>query len=155
MATRQTTNAEQPREGKLFLEVVTPLRAVLAEQVDEVILTGAAGEFGILPGHLPMLAALDAGGKLAVLNNGDRRLFVVSGGFAEVYHDRITVMTEECEGVDEIDVEKARAALKEAEEAYNTALHSTDVVEEDLVERHQAELRRQRMKLLMGEGEER
>ncbi|MFA5140170.1 MAG: F0F1 ATP synthase subunit epsilon [Elusimicrobiota bacterium] len=100
-------------ERKLTLEMVTPERVALSEQVDAVALPAFAGEMGVLPGHEPYLVQLVAG-VVRVRSGGSERRFAVSGGFAEVHNDRVEVFAETAEMSDAIDVERARQALERA-----------------------------------------
>ena len=104
----------------LRLEVVTPSQRVLEGRASEVRIPGADGELGILPGHTPLLTSLGTGQVQFVDGETTGRL-VVQGGFAEVQPDAVTVLASVAETVDEIDVEAARAALSEAEEALQDA----------------------------------
>jgi F-type H+-transporting ATPase subunit epsilon len=99
---------------RLVLELVTPSRLVLTEEVSEVRLPGVLGEMGVLPGHTPLLTALGTG-PLAFTRDGRERRLAIQGGFAEVLPDRVTVLATVAETPDEIDVAAARAALAEAE----------------------------------------
>jgi F-type H+-transporting ATPase subunit epsilon len=101
-------------QDKLDLEVVTPERRVLAETVDEVVLPGAEGYFGVLPGHAPLLAALGVG-EISYRVGDRKRYLVVSGGFAEVLDNRVSVLAETCERAEEIDVERATRSKRAAE----------------------------------------
>lgn len=100
----------------ITLEVVTPERLVLSEPVDEAVLPGAEGYFGVLPGHAPLLAALGTG-EIEYRKGGARRWLAVAGGFVEVLADRISVMAENCEPAEEIDGARAREDRRRAEEA--------------------------------------
>ncbi|MCJ7755669.1 MAG: F0F1 ATP synthase subunit epsilon [Thermoanaerobaculales bacterium] len=99
----------------LKLEVVTPSRRVLEGRALEVRIPGAQGEFGVLPGHTPLLTSLGTGEVIWIDGNTTGRL-VVQGGFAEVQPDAVTVLAAIAETIDEIDVETARTALAEAKE---------------------------------------
>jgi len=101
---------------KLDLEIVTPERLVLAAAVDEVVLPGSEGYLGVLPGHAPLLTGL-APGELSYRGDGQWRYLAVSGGFAEVLRNRVSVVAETCERPDEIDVERARQEKARAEAA--------------------------------------
>ena len=106
---------------KIHLEIVTPERRILARDVDEVVLPGALGSFGVLPGHAPLLAELGPG--IAVARVGDRReALAISGGYAEVGPDRVSVLAETCERGAEIDVDRARRKLDELHAELKTAL---------------------------------
>lgn len=100
----------------LRLEVVTPSRRVLEVRADEVRIPGALGELGILPGHTPLLTSLGTG-ELKWTEDSERGRLVIQGGFAEVQPDAVTVLATIAETVDEIDLEKARTTLAEAQEA--------------------------------------
>ena len=99
---------------RLQLELVTPSRRVLTEEVTEVRLPGILGEMGVLPGHTPLLTALGTG-PLAYTQDGQELRLAIQGGFAEVLPDRVTVLATVAEFPKEIDVAAATAALAEAE----------------------------------------
>lgn len=133
---------------KIHLVVVTPERAVLSEQVDDVVLPGTLGQMNILPGHLPLLTTLSVG-EMVINQGGRHRSFLIDQGYAEILTDRIIVLTEKCEGVSEIDVEQARTALESLEKELSKleTLSQTEEVGEDLFELHRSALHRERMKL--------
>ncbi len=101
---------------KLRLEMVTPYKHVLSEEVDEVTAPGNIGEFGVLPGHTAMLTTLRIG-ELSYRSGGESFHVAVNWGYVEVENDTVTVLVETAEPADEIDLERARAALGRAEEA--------------------------------------
>jgi len=101
---------------KLRLELVTPARHILSEEVDEITAPGMLGEFGVLPGHTPLLTTLKVG-PLTYLKGNETFQVVVNWGYVEVENDKVTVLVETAERSDEIDLERARAALGRAEEA--------------------------------------
>jgi F-type H+-transporting ATPase subunit epsilon len=107
-------------EGRIRLEIVTPEREVLREEVDEVVLPGEYGYFGVLPGHAPYLVRLRAG-EARYRDGRVRRYLAVAGGFAEVQDDRVFVLADSAERPDEIDVEAARNDVSEAEEEMRNA----------------------------------
>jgi len=107
-------------EGKLLLEIVTPQGLVFSEEVDEVTATGTEGEFGILPGHVPFVTTLKVG-LLASKSGNITRYFFVNWGYAEAGPDKVLILADSAELSDEIDVERARAALKRAEERLKKA----------------------------------
>jgi F-type H+-transporting ATPase subunit epsilon len=96
------------------LELVTPERLVLSEEVDEVVLPGYEGEFGVLPGHTQYLAILNIG-MLWYRKESTVTRIALGGGFAEVTHDRVVVMADTAERADEIDLERAQRAKDRAE----------------------------------------
>jgi F-type H+-transporting ATPase subunit epsilon len=100
---------------KLTLEIVTPDRALVTEQVDEVELPGAEGYFGVLPGHTPLLSSLQVG-ELWYRIGQEKHYLAISFGFVEVLPDRVTVLAQVAERAHEIDVARAEAAKKRAEE---------------------------------------
>src|SRR5215207_629302 len=99
----------------LTLEVVTPERALVSEQVDEVELPGAEGYFGVLPGHTPLLSSLKVG-ELWYRTGQEKQFLAVAGGFVEVLPDRVTVLAQIAERAEEIDIARAEAAKRRAEE---------------------------------------
>ena len=101
---------------KLRLELVTPYKKALSEEVDEVTAPGTLGEFGILPGHTPLLTTLKIG-ELSYRRGSEVFHLAVNWGYVEVEDDKVTVLVETAEPADEIDLERARAALGRAEEA--------------------------------------
>ena len=104
------------QEGKFTLEVVTPSRHLVSENVDEITVPGAEGEFGVLEGHTPFLTALGVG-EFTYRVGGEEKVLAVRKGFAEVTRDRVTVLAEEAEFRSEIDLQHAEQTLAEAEEA--------------------------------------
>jgi F-type H+-transporting ATPase subunit epsilon len=104
-----------PLPRHLTLQVVTPDRSVVTQEVDEVQIPGADGYFDVLPGHTPLLAALKIG-ELWYRKGGQRHYLSVIFGFAEVLPDRVTILAQLAELPDEIDVARAEAARKRAEQ---------------------------------------
>ena len=97
------------------LEFVTPERPIVHEDVDEVELPGERGDFGVLPGHAPLLSELKPG-QLSYTVGNVTHYVMVSWGFAEVLPDRVTILVQASERPEEIDVERARRAKQRAEE---------------------------------------
>ena len=97
----------------LELQIVTPDRPIVTEQVDEVQIPGAAGYFGVLPGHTPLLAAL-AVGELWYRKGQEKTYLAVAYGFAEVLPDRVTILAQLAERAEEIDLERAERARARA-----------------------------------------
>jgi F-type H+-transporting ATPase subunit epsilon len=96
------------------LELVTPERLLLSEEVDEVIAPGYEGEFGVLPEHTQFLAILNIG-MLRYRKGSAMEKIALGGGFAEVTPERVVVMADTAERADEIDVERAQRARDRAE----------------------------------------
>jgi F-type H+-transporting ATPase subunit epsilon len=108
------------------LQIVTPERLLVHEQVDEVEVPGSAGYFGVLPGHTPLLASL-AVGELWYRKGAEKTYLSIGFGFAEVLPDRVTILARLAERAEEIDLERAEASRKRAEE--RLALSKGDVVD--------------------------
>jgi F-type H+-transporting ATPase subunit epsilon len=100
---------------KLTLEIVTPDRALVTEQVDEVQLPGSEGYFGVLPGHTPLLASLSVG-ELWYRVGQEKHYLSLAFGFAEVLPERVTVLAQIAERAQDIDIERAERAKHRAEE---------------------------------------
>ena len=100
---------------QLELQIVTPDRNIVHDQVDEVEIPGVGGYFGVLPGHAPLLAAL-AAGELWFRKGQEKTYLSIAYGFAEVLPDRVTVLAKLAERAEEIDVARAEAARKRAED---------------------------------------
>lgn len=100
--------------AKLALEIVTPDRALVRAAVDEVVVPGERGYFGVLPGHTPFLSTLGVG-ELMYRQERESRYLAVAFGFAEVLPERVTVLAEVAERAEEIDLARAQAARARAE----------------------------------------
>lgn len=96
-------------------EIVSQDRQVFAGDADMVIVPGIQGEMGILPNHAPLLSTLKYG-VLRVRYHGQEEVFTIAGGVVEVQPDLVTVMADAAENVIEIDVSRAEAAKRRAEE---------------------------------------
>jgi F-type H+-transporting ATPase subunit epsilon len=99
---------------KIRLKVVTPGRLVLDEEVDEVTAPGVKGEFGVLPNHISFLTLLEPG-EMSYKQGATRRFLAISGGYAEVLDNVMTVLAPAAEFGIEIDVNRARVAREQAE----------------------------------------
>jgi len=109
----------------LTLEIVTPDRSILREQVDEVEVPGADGYFGVLPGHTPLLASLQVG-ELWYRKGGEKSYVSIAFGFAEVLPDRVTILARIAERAEDIDVERAEAQRQQAEAQLRKHVTSAD-----------------------------
>ena len=96
------------------LEVVTPERVVLEEDVDIVVARGAEGDLGVLHGHEPLITPLPVG-ELLYRQQSEERLIAISGGFMEVRPDKVTILADVAERSEEIDRERAEQARERAE----------------------------------------
>ena len=98
----------------ITLEIVTPDRRVLSTDVDEVVLPSMNGSMGVLPGHAPLLCQLDVG-EMSYRQGGARKYLAVSGGFAEILREKVSVLARTSETAEEIDLERATKARAAAE----------------------------------------
>ncbi|MBW1729877.1 MAG: F0F1 ATP synthase subunit epsilon [Deltaproteobacteria bacterium] len=101
--------------GNLYLEVVTPERVVVSQQVEIVVAPGSLGEFGVLEGHVPFLTGI-LPGELRYTAEGKTEHLAVTTGFAEVSDNKVSVLVDAAERASEIDVERARKAMERAKE---------------------------------------
>jgi F-type H+-transporting ATPase subunit epsilon len=100
----------------LSVEVVTGERIVYSDDnVDMVVAPGSSGSLGILPSHAPLISTLSAG-ELRVKKGGQEHSMVVFGGFIEVTPDKVIVLTDAAERLEEIDVQRAEEARRRAED---------------------------------------
>ncbi|MFH1057921.1 MAG: F0F1 ATP synthase subunit epsilon [Pseudomonadota bacterium] len=101
--------------NKIKLEVVTPDKLLLSKDVDVVVCTGVDGEFGVLYGHVPFLSAL-AVGEMRFRDGNNLDYAAISGGFAEVTGEKVTILAEAAELAREIDLDRAKRARERAEQ---------------------------------------
>ena len=121
------------------LEIVTPERVVYSGQVTSLQAPGTEGSFGVMAGHMPLLASLDIGVLRFADEGGEGVQMAVSGGFAEVGRERVTVLAETAESAGEIDVQRAESSRQRAEER----LANRDDVEVDAARARAALMRAQ------------
>jgi F-type H+-transporting ATPase subunit epsilon len=95
----------------MLLQLVSPERILVEEQVDEVQIPGLNGYMGVLPGHAPLLSELMPGGVLTYRAGSATKVLAVYGGFVEVQGDRVRILADFAERKEEINVEEARAQL--------------------------------------------
>jgi F-type H+-transporting ATPase subunit epsilon len=133
--------------AKILLEIVTPDRVVVSEEVDVVTAPGIEGEFGVLANHAPMIAAVKIGPLRYRV--GDKEEWVaISGGFCEVSKNKIAFLVEAAEKSYEIDVERALKAKERAEKRIQAYLAKTEEVD---YARARAALQRALTRLLVAE----
>jgi F-type H+-transporting ATPase subunit epsilon len=101
----------------MLLQLVSPERILVEEQVDEVQIPGLNGYMGILPGHAPLLSELMPGGVLTYKSGAGTKVLAVYGGFVEVQSDRVRILADFAERKEEINVEEARAQLSKVDPA--------------------------------------
>lgn len=128
------------------LDIVTPERAIFHGQVSEVIIPGLLGQMGVLSGHANLMTLIRAGELIAKTPEGERR-FAVSSGFAEVTGSTVMVLVDSGEGASEIDLERARRALSEAE----ARSFDTSTVSAEELEAHYEDLARARNRIAVFE----
>jgi len=133
---------------KLTLKLVTPLKEVVVGEADMVILPAHEGELGVMPGHDLYMTLLQIG-ALKMVRDNVTKLFFVAHGYAEISQDTVRVLAEVCEPVDEIDLDRAIAAQKRAEERLAKSASDTDID----VFRAQAALRRSLTRQAIRKGE--
>jgi F-type H+-transporting ATPase subunit epsilon len=104
-----------PIPTSLELQIVTPDKLLVKEQVDEVEIPGTEGYFGVLPGHTPMLASLSVGEMW--YRKGQEKIYLsLANGFCEVLPDRVTILASLAERAEDIDVARAEEAKRRAEQ---------------------------------------
>jgi F-type H+-transporting ATPase subunit epsilon len=101
--------------GNVQLQVVTPEKLVVDDEAQIVMAPGSQGEFGVLTGHTPFLTTLQNGAVRYKDASGQEHQVFVSGGFAEALPDRVTVLAESAERLEDIDAARAQAALERAQ----------------------------------------
>ena len=108
------------------LEIVTPEKYVVSEAVQIVMAPGSMGEFGVLSGHTPFLTSLEIGKVRYRDTSGNEKTVFVSGGFAEALPDRITILADSAEHRQDIDYDRAKAALDRAEQRLSSSQQDID-----------------------------
>ncbi len=116
---------------KLLLEVVTPEKLLLSQQVDMVIAPGSEGEFGVLPGHCHFLSTLRIG-ELRYQTEDVWHYMSVLWGFAEVTPAKVTILAEVAEKAEDIDVGRAQAAVEQAEQRLQVGGLPSEVKEAEI-----------------------
>ena len=129
---------------KLKFEIVTAERVVYSDEVDVVVAPGIEGQMALLPMHAPIMTTLQPG-EILLRKGGEETSIFVSGGFLELMNDKVTVLATAAERAEEIDVARAEAAKKRAEE--RVASRGKDI---DLA-RAEAALRRSLARLKVAE----
>lgn len=108
-------------EPRLLLEIVTPLKRVLREEVSLVLVPCAKGYLSAMVYHVPLISTLNPGILEFIGAEGKPRRFFVEGGFVEVLPKKVTVIAEKVEGEEELDLERAKELKRSAEEKLRTA----------------------------------
>ena len=114
-------------EKAIQLDIVTPDKLAYSSEVDEVVLSGVLGEFGVLPGHTPFLSELKVG-PMHLRKEGRVEWFALNSGIAEVTPHKVTVLVKTAESQEEIDLKRAEEALKRAEERLEAKREDIDML---------------------------
>lgn len=131
--------------AKLSVEIVTGERSVYREdEIDMVVAPGADGTLGILPSHAPLITLL-ASGEMRITRGGQEEALVVFGGFLEVIDNKVLILADTVERVEEIDLARAERARTRAEEAIRNRGSAQDIAEAE------AALRRAAIRLRIGQ----
>lgn len=125
--------------SKIKFDIVTPRGSIYSADVEEVTATGSEGEFGVLPGHAPFITTLKSG-LLSCVVDGKPVYFFSSWGYAEVGPDRVTILADSAERSEDIDVERAMAAKRRAEEDLRRQEEETFASAEASLERAMARI---------------
>lgn len=112
--------------GKLQLEIVTPEKVLISREVDTVIVPGAEGEFGILPGHISFLSSI-VPGELRFQDDNKWEYICVTTGFAEVSDDRVSILVDSAERAKDINLDRAQAAMDRAKERLAKDRNNKDI----------------------------
>jgi F-type H+-transporting ATPase subunit epsilon len=107
------------------LEIVTAERMIFSDDVSAVIAWGVEGQLGILPHHAPLMTMLQPG-DLMIRKDKEEEFLAISGGFLEVRPDKVIILADACERVDEIDVARAEEAKRRAQETMKAAPLTVD-----------------------------
>ena len=116
----------------IFLEVVTPQKAVVSEEAQIVVAPGSEGEFGVLYGHTTFLTSLKVGTLRYKDASGKERYLFVNGGFAEVLPNKVTLLAESAERRAEIDVSRAKLAKERAEKRISSSSDDIDLARAEI-----------------------
>lgn len=122
------------------LRIVTPVRPIVDAEVTDVVAPGSEGEFGVLPQHVTFLGALKPG-IVSYTEGGTRQRVVISGGYAEVSQDTVTVLADDAQMPGEIDAAQARADMAAFEEELARGTESAELTDKLLRDLALAEAR--------------
>lgn len=105
---------------KLRLDIVTPHGLTFSGEVEEITATGTEGEFNVFPGHAPFITLLRTG-MLSYRNGNEMGYVFVSSGYADIGPEKVTILADSAERAEDIDLERAKAAMQRAEERLKQA----------------------------------
>jgi F-type H+-transporting ATPase subunit epsilon len=100
----------------ILVDIVTPARRLISDEVDMVTLPGSDGQMGIMRGHAPLLSTMDIG-EIVLHRGNDTQYIAVSGGVVEVRPDKVTILADTAEHAEEIDEARAEAARERARQS--------------------------------------
>jgi len=112
--------------GKLFLEIVTPEKILVSQEVDTVVAPGTEGRFGVLPGHTHFLSGI-VPGEIRYDSGTVKESMSVTTGFAEVSKDKVSILVDAAEKAGDIDIERARSAMERAKKRMSMESRSEDL----------------------------
>lgn len=101
--------------GRLFLEIVTPEKVLVSQEVDTVVAPGTQGEFGVLPDHVSFLSGI-VPGELRYESGAEKESLAVTIGFAEVFNNKVSILVDSAEKARNIDIERAQRAMERAQD---------------------------------------
>ncbi|MBI2569878.1 MAG: F0F1 ATP synthase subunit epsilon [Candidatus Schekmanbacteria bacterium] len=127
MAQQQPSRKMQVKGDRMHLRIVSPERKLVDDLVRNVTVTATDGSMGFLPGHAPLMARLGVGPVTYRDDDGVEQILAVSGGFVEVLPDTVVILADVAERPFEIDVERAREAMRRAQERLRGRLPGTDL----------------------------
>jgi len=110
----------------MFLEVVTPEKVVVSQEISTVTAPGSLGEFGILEGHIPFLSGI-LPGEIRFTSDNKTEYLAVSTGFSEVSDDKVSILVDTAEKGHNIDVERAKKSMERAGERLKKAQEDSDI----------------------------
>ena len=119
-------------EEKLSLEIVAPEKMVMTKTVDMVTISGAEGDFGVLPGHAALVSSIRPG-FLEIEDNKDIEKLFIAGGFIEVLEDRVSILATEVLSSEQIDVSECEEKISK----YNSDLNASEIeIDKDLIQKN-------------------
>jgi len=127
---------------KIHLDIVTPERLIISEEVDEIVAPGTLGDFGVLPDHAPFFSTLRIG-ELSYRTGDKTHYVVISWGFAQVYRNKVIVLAELAEKPEEIDLVRVEEAIARAEEKILSAGDNINLLDEARTSLEKALVRKQ------------
>ena len=123
----------------MWLEIITAEREMYADEVDMLVAPGIEGQLGILPHHAPLMTVLQPG-ELMIRKDGEETYLTVTGGFLEVIGNKVTILADACEHSEEIDEERAQAAMDRAREELSR-VDANQQLAQAAVAMHRAQIR--------------